>query len=413
MRKFTHKLGVLFAAVAAAGLTASATSAQNLDLEEMAAALALPVVTGGHDSNLIKATFGEVIVLGDGDGVTLNTVTNGKSTPVLLKVDIISGDPGTPFVGGDTWQSDSFDCLLTGRETTTFVHVGLAAAGATPGVNSVTYVECSTPFATDGAFADNKIIATKAANGIIWMAAADPATGKTVSEDILFGDAVVVDVVQGQAFSFGAIPFQAGNGFNNGNKIYRFDNDEYAKWPSVVATNYIAPDAGVAAARIEAELILFTLDGTTGNPTAPRVAVGGLGYDDDENFFDFQHEFDCFDIVALSDMSLNFTQVFNGGSLSGHLQLVPQPVATANDVHDAAYGDANNSRRRPVHGWIVQSILAGADFVLANQPALTQPNAITMANGPAAWGRPLSQGRGALMPFGNDLNPTLDADPLL
>ena len=413
MRKFTHKLGVLFAAVAAAGLTASATSAQNLDLEEMAAGLALPVITGGHDANLIKATRGEIVIPVDGDGVTLNTVTNGKSTPVLLKVDIISGDPNTPFVGGDNWQSDSFDCLLTGRETTTFVHVGLAAAGATPGINSVTYVECSTPLGTDGLAADNKIVATKAANGILWVAAADPATGKTVSEDILFGDAVVVDVGMGQAYSFGAIPFQAGNGFNNGNKIYRFDNEEYAKWPSVVATNYIAPDAAIEA-RIQAELILFTLDGTTGNPTAPRVAVGGLGYDDDENFFDFQHEFDCFDIVALTDMSANFSQVFNGGSLSGHLQLVPQPVATANDVHDAAYGDANNSRRRPVHGWIVQSIFAGVDFVLAGQPALTQQGVITNNGaGPAAWGRPLAQGRGALMPFGNDLNPTLDADPLL
>ena len=100
-------------------------------------------------------------------------------------------------------------------------------------------------------------------------------------------------------------------------------------------------------------------------------------------------------------------------SLSGHLQLVPQPVGTPNDVHDAAYGDANNSRRRPVHGWIVQNILAGADFVLAEQPTVIQPNAIALGGGPAAWGRPLAQGRGALMPFGADQNPTFDADPLL
>jgi len=85
---------------------------------------------------------------------------------VLLKVDVISGDPSTPMVGGDTWQSDSFDCLLSGRETTTFLHVGTAVSGATPGVNSVTYVECSSPFATDGPFADNKIVSTRAANDV-------------------------------------------------------------------------------------------------------------------------------------------------------------------------------------------------------------------------------------------------------
>ena len=50
-----------------------------------------------------------------------------------------------------------------------------------------------------------------------------------------------VDYERGQAYSFGAIPFQAGQGQNNGDKIYRFDNQEYAKFPAVLATNFIAP----------------------------------------------------------------------------------------------------------------------------------------------------------------------------
>jgi len=402
MRKFTQKIVVLLAVMAAAGITAGAASAQNLDLDEMAAALTLPVITGGQGPNTLKLSQGEVII-GPAAGITLDTVTNGRSTPVLLRVDVISGDPTGPL-GGDRWQSDSFDCLLTGRETTTFLFIP-------NGAGSILYVECSTPFATGGPFADNKFVGLRAANGVMFVAAADPATGETVSEDLIFGDAVVVDIALGQAYSFGAIPFQAGNGYNNGNKVYSFDGQEYAKFPSVLATNFIAPDAAPVSARINAELILFTLDGTTGNPTAPRVAVAGLGYNDDEVPFDFQWEFDCFDIVQLQDMSQNFAQNFLG-SLSGHLQLVPQPVGTPGaDVHDAAFGDGNNSRRRPIHGWIVQNVLANAVVVLPGQPNVVQQAAIPIAGGPAAWGRPLAQGRSALVPFLNDLNPVLNAGP--
>ena len=406
MRKFTQKIVVLLAVMAAAGITAGAAGAQNLDLDEMAAALTLPVITGGQAPNTLKLSNGDLII-GPAAGITLDTVTNGRSTPVLLRVDVISGDPTGPL-GGDRWQSDSFDCLLTGRETTTFLFIPNAAG-------SIVFVECSTPFATTGPFADNKFLGLRAANGVMFVAAADPVTGKTVSEDLIFGDAIVVDLVLGQAYSFGAIPFQAGNGFNNGNKVYSFDGQEYAKFPSVLATNFIAPDVAAPASTINAELILFTLDGTTGNPTAPRVALAGLGYNDDEVPFDFQWEFDCFDIVHLTDMSQNFAQLFLG-SLSGHLQLVPQAVGTpGTDVHDAQFGDGNNSRRRPVHGWIVQNVLAGAPIVVPGQPTAApappgQPNAFPVP-GFVAWGRPLSQGRGALVPFLNDLDPRLDAGP--
>ena len=406
MRKLT-KMGAVLAAVAAAGLTAGAASAQNLDLDEMAAALALPVLTGGQPPNTIKFTNGDVI-LGDNAALNLLTITNGKAQPVLLRVDVISGDPAGPG-GGDTWQSDSFDCFLTGRETTTALVIA-------NGAGSIIFMECSTPL---GLVNDNKFVAARAANGIFWVAAADPANGKTISEDVLFGDAVVIDTVLGQAFSFGAIPFQAGNGFNNGNKVYSFDGEEYAKWPGVVATNFIAP-RGVAAGippmgpplpGIKAELVLFTLDGTTGNPTAPRVSLAGLAYNDDEVAFDFQHEFDCFDVISLTDMSLNFEQSFLG-SLSGHLQLVPQQVGTVgHDVHDATYGDANNSRRLPVHGWIVQNVTTNFPVVQVGQPTPQQGLARPSGPGSKAWGRPLSQGRTALVPFLQDLDPRLNAGP--
>ena len=76
-------------------------------------------------------------------------------------------------------------------------------------------------------------------------------------------------------------------------------------------------------------------------------------------------------------------------------------------------------RRRPAFGWIVQQVrrLVVENGIIANpqQPATTQPGTIALTGDAAvvSWGRPLFQGRGALQPFGNDLHPTLDADPLL
>jgi hypothetical protein len=408
MRKLN---AVALATLVATGLSAGAgaSGGSNLNLDEMAAALALPIITGAHQGNDIKGSTGDVVITNQ-SAVTLATITNGKTTPVRLKLDLISGDPNG-YQGGDAWQSTSFECDLTGRETTTFVFM---PAGGTqkmrPGDGrSQLYVECSAGPVTNGS---PRALFTNVQNGVLFAAVADPVSGDVVSEDIIFGDAVVVDFTQGQAYSFEAISFQAGQGQNNGDKVYHFDNQEYAKFPAVLATNFIAP---VTTDKINAELILITLDGGTGNVPTPRARLGGLGYNDDEEYFDFQWEFDCFDIVSLLDIDPNFEFVPGSllglGSMSGHLQLVPQPVATANDAHDAEYGDGNSVRRRGVHGWIVQNVTGGSDIVVAGNPIPGTPK-VTNAGGPAAWGRPLNQSTTALAPFLADLNSTLDADPI-
>jgi hypothetical protein len=410
MRKLN---AVALATLVAMGLSAGAgaSGGSNLNLDEMAAALALPIITGAQAGNFLKNSSGDVVITAQ-SAVTLATITNGKTTPVRLKLDLISGDPGG-YYGGDQWQSTSFECDLTGRETTTFVFMpsGGTSKGKPGDGRSQLYVECSdlARSKTDGS---PRALFTNVQNGVMFAAVADPASGDVVSEDIIFGDAVVVDFAQGQAYSFEAIAFQAGQGQNNGDKVYRFDNQEYAKFPAVLASNFIAP---IRTNKINAELILITLDGGTGNVPTPRARLGGLGYNDDEQYFDFQWEFDCFDIASLLDIDPNFEFVPGSplglGSMSGHLQLVPQPVATANDAHDAQHGDGNSVRRRGVHGWIVQNVTSGSDIVVAGNPVPGTPK-VTNAGGPAAWGRPLNQSTTALAPFLADLDSTLDADPL-
>ncbi len=399
MRMHHWNYAAICVALVAACLSGLDAKASNLDIDEMAAALALPIVTGGQVGNPIKQTNGDVVIPAQ-DAVTLVTITNGRADDILLRVDMISGD----VAEGDGWQSTSFDCELTGRETTTFVFVG-AGTG-----NSRVYVECS----RDGDTAARPTARfTNLQNGLLFVAVADPDTNLVVSENVIFGDAIVADVDQGLAYSFGAISFQSGFGLNDGNKVYRFDQtSEYTAFPNTLATNFIAPQEGNPL--VEAELILFTLDGTVGNIPGPRAKLGGFIYNDDEVAFDLTYEFECFDIVALDDMNPNAAFTAGGGiglgSISGHLEMTSQPIATSGwDVHDAQYGDGNNVRRRGVHGWLVQS--TSAELLPGNEPVPNAPN-LPISQGTAAWARPLAQSTTPLLPFlfPGDQFTVLDAD---
>ena len=406
----------LFAVLAlfGAALAAGAAHGQALDVSRASSALALPIIIGDHDGNPLKDTRGDVVIK-QASAVTLATVTNASSSDVLLKVDMISGDVDD----GDTWQSTSFECELTGRETTTFlftrIPTGFLGKDSVPG-NSRLYVECSDDGDPEGA---PTALFTGVQNGILFIAVADAETGEVKSEDVLIGDAVVIDTFRGQAYSFNAIGFQAGQGQNDGDKVYRFDGQEYAQFPAVLATNFIAPGLGDRIADpdrdVQAELILFTLDGTVGNLPVPRVKIGGYAYNDDEVAIDLSYEFDCFDVVALDDINANIAydndSAVGLGSPVGHLELVPQPIAAGFDAHDAEYGDSNGSRKRAVHGWLVQNVQNGlAGTVLEEDDLIDGSPDVRVGLIPAAWGRPLDMSTTSLVPFLSDDNATLDAD---
>ena len=246
------------------------------------------------------------------------------------------------------------------------------------------------------------------------ISVADPLTlgMPTMSSDVIFGDAIVVSNV-GQAYSFGAISFQAGRRSNNGDKVYQFNNKEYARLPSALATNFLAPGLLTGANGVQAELILFTLDFATGSLPLPRVALGGVTYNDDEEWCDWDWHFDCFEIVALEDIH-SCHQLYPPpdprglGSMSGHLEMWPQSILTAaGDSHDENFGNGDGSRIRGVHGWIVQNMITGdMDGV-----GMLDEVPVNSVGGAAAWGRPLAQSGTNLVPNPGDDDPTLDANP--
>jgi hypothetical protein len=374
MRSLRSTIG-LAAAVAFAVWAGAPAAATNLDLDESGAAVAVPIITGG--SHAYKE--------GSSGAVTLVTVTN-TGPAVRLHVNLISGDYyGNYDKRNNLWQSYNFDCDVTASETVLFVFE--------PGYRGVELsYECGvTPF-PPGVEVEREPFDLR--NGIMFITLEDPETGETLNSDQLFADWVVIDHGNGAAFSAGAIAFQGGvAGGGVPDRKYRFDGVEYRQFPSAVATNFIAPDYELAA-----YLVLFTLDGTAGNP--PPASVSIKFYNDDEVVRSAGWDFDCFTIVELRDIDPRF-DAYALGSPAGHLVMTPDVVNFPDIAHDSQYdgGGVLGVRKTPVHGWLVQTIEAND---------VPEDTTSSSYRGEAAWARTLAQSQLPMEPSAGDV-PTFAA----
>jgi hypothetical protein len=346
--RVTHKtLRLLAAAALFLGMGTGSASAQNLDLDEVGALLALPIVTG------------------TGPTVTGIVVTNaGPAT--TLHINVLSGDPG------DNWFAQDFDCNVTANETVLFVFDWDGYDGSLASYECTNFLNGQAVETFDDPF--------EAREGIFVVTLKDPSSGDSINSNQIFGDATVIDFGAGAAYSVGAIPFQGvlpdgGVGDNE----FRFDNVEYTRWPSALATNFIA-----ATPYISLELILFTLDGTAGQIQTPNAFVNIDFYNDDEVRKSTEKEFDCFIILDLPALDGRF-YASALGSYAGHMVIKPEGVTYNNLAHDTSFdggpGSVPGVRVVPVHGWIVQSISEGGDLAELG----------LWNNNQAAWARTLAQ----------------------
>ena len=328
---------------------------------------------------------------------------------------------GHVVVISETWSTVTLNCQLTGRESTYMVFEADPVDGATPSVDSKVTLECS-EFGTEVS-----VKSVPGRRGIVFVAieCLEDAPGcpgippnqdpwfpilpppRTLPDNALLGSATILDFDSGYAVSMSAVHIQSAGipGTFDGDQLYEFDGLEYLHFPSVLTTNYIAPDDSVTL-----ELLLFTLDGKLDERAVDPwfvsgilVKVGVMAYDDDENMMTGLIDFDCFFLGDLTELP-GFGQFItrsNSGHLAGHIKLTPG-ISQSLDSNEVdfpnAIGDANSFRRRPIHGWILQSITDGGLFAGGAYPS-TGPH--TMA-GKAAWGRLLVQNTHPLQPLGRD-----------
>jgi hypothetical protein len=374
----SKKLVGILAAVVAVGLQAGTASA-NLDLSELGASLATPVITGAGGA-------------AGGFAVTYTTITNASNAGINLHINVVNGDPG------GLWSSSSFDCWLSAHETTLFVFV------PTGPTTSQAFYECSEIGAGPTSTLDRLNIQTSTAfnhaTGIMFVAVEKGDPLVTSLSNVVLGDWVTIDYARGTAYSAEAISFQGKTavGPKAEDQVYQFDGLEYAAFPSVLATNFIAPVGPKAAPQLKAELVLFTLDGSIANTPVP-VKFAFDYYNDDERKRDGIKAFDCFAVIDLLDLSPNFEDRFLGSAV-GHLVMTPVTVSPVNQGHDNNFGDGNGSRKSPFHGWLVQTILTGG-VVGGGLVPVPPPGIASPFND--AWARTLVNSTQSFVPDGGDV----------
>jgi hypothetical protein len=269
------------ATMAVAGLAGGAF-AQQLNINELGALQAIPFLTSSTVS-------------------TKAVLTNGAGGDRSLHFDVINGDPS------ENWDVESFQCDLTARETVeiTFTNDGSGGSDITFECDAVEGVD----IAFGGDAGSDGTISSDAERGVLVVTVQD-ALGATTSENVLFSDFTIYDSGSGEAASAPATSIQ-GAGANDGNRTYTFNGLEYAQFAAASATNYHPP------ATNGGQLLIFTLDGTTG--AGPWVRVRVLWYDDDEHVEDDAFRFQCFDVVDYNTIAPGLAAL----DTAGHMELIP------------------------------------------------------------------------------------------
>ncbi len=211
--------------------------------------------------------------------VTYVTVTNDKSTPVNAHIEVI---------GGRSCGDCNVDLPLTGFQTK---QIRLYRATTVAG----TYATFVYDIAADvvlTACPDNQgfVVATLEAPGV------EPR--RTLGENMLHGDEVVVNTETGAASQVGAIAVQ-GVGPNDGDRNYRFDNLEYAAFPSIVTADFWTPAPGT-----DPHLILFNVDFKTG--LVPFTACSINYVDNQEHMKSASYNFGCWTDTSLTAVAPGF-----------------------------------------------------------------------------------------------------------
>lgn len=281
MLQMKKALMSILATMAVAGLAGGAF-AQQLNINELGALQAIPFLTSSTVS-------------------TKAVLTNGAGGDRALHFDVINGDPS------ENWDVESFECELTARETVEITFTNNNAGGST-----ITF-ECDAVEGVAeniGGDAGNPgTVLSDAEQGVLVVTVTDGA-GATTSENVMFSDFTVYDSGSSEAASAPATSIQGG-AMNNGDKKYDFDGMEYLQFAAASATNYHPP------ATNGGQLLIYTLDGTTGS--GPFVRVRVLWYDDDEHVQDDAFTFQCFDLVSYSTISPGLAAL----ATAGHMELIP------------------------------------------------------------------------------------------
>lgn len=311
----------------------------------------------GIDLNEVSAflVFPGVAAISNGVNVeTFLTFTNTSSQSYIAHVSFINGDETDLKY---CYECD-FDVPMTGLDTETLVVT--RGNGTTHILNLDTGASRS---------CDSEI-------GFVTVDLED-AAHTVVTDNVLLGEEVVVDYTNGAALSVPAISIQGIVG--DGDRLFKFDEKEYRKFPAIIGGDFLAPDAFPPDGTnlLDAALVLFTLGFKKQQP--PFTDCEMTGFDAFEEQFSSSFTFGCWTVRYLDDIDSEFAYPWLGVSFDNQEHGWFQLACTVQGT-----GDYNGVITGGVHGLIAQYARNGTS--LRRQT----PGAPTL-NGYAAWARLLYQ----------------------
>jgi hypothetical protein len=322
--------------------------------------MALLLTTGafaGSDLNevgalLVYPSIATLPAAGTNFVETFVTITNAGPLPQVAHISYINGN-ATSFQY--CYECD-FELPLTGNDTEVLVIQYGPTGIHVRGEDLPIAMSCPFPY------------------GMLVVSLED-GLGNTVTDNVLLGEEVVVDYLNGAAYSIPAVPFQ-GLGGGDGDRAYEFDDVEYGRMPRIVAADFLAPKLGDGSAAV---LSLFTLNFDRQFPPLTDCSV--TGYDAFESPFSASFQFGCWvaaDICAISpEFCWPNLGLFGNLDTHGWLQLNCRVDRERNGSFDANGG---------VHGAIVQWQPQGSSIAASDTDGVTE-----QFFSAAAWGRLLYQ----------------------
>jgi hypothetical protein len=238
---------------------------------------------------------------GEGDGTSRNTyitVTNSWDTQNV--------NVHFQIVGATACDDCSFDLCLTRYQTKRLL---LAREEITPGVFG-TVVRDASGHSVTGSTPLPVLTSCDETRGFVvaLLEVAEQGVCRPVeprrplTSNFLYGDDVVVDILNGSANQVGAIAVQALSA-GDGDRNLEFDGIEYDSFPNKLAANFWAPNTNV-----DPRLILFNVDINTSTVSDdPDITNCSLNYvDAEENVTDDAFSFGCWTDTRLLDVGTGF-----------------------------------------------------------------------------------------------------------
>jgi len=216
---------------------------------------------------------------------TYISITNDKSTAVTAHIEV---------VGDDVCDDCNFDLPLTGFQTKR-LRFNRERVGGNSSELYATVIYDASPHSDTGSPYVISACPEKRGFVVVTLEEAGAEPRKTLGENMLHGDSVVIELEGGTSSQMGAIAVQ-GVGVNDNNRNLKFDNMEYAAFPSIVTANFWAPSEDV-----EPRLVLFNVDFQTGVPPTTNCAINYVNAEED--VFSRNYSFDCWSKIDLRDLA--------------------------------------------------------------------------------------------------------------